>query len=305
MLAALAAARTGAAATVHDIHFLAEHVIESGMDAHYQGLPWPAGPLTPGEWRPAVDLSTAHTQTDFMNLDGSMIAIGAGRGIGQRWGYELFGFAAAMNVGGGRGEAPLGAAFLRDVPLDLPQRAAFMDPRGSLRDDGVGGAVVRERAVTAAHTARITAGALVQRLRVGHFAVDYRLLAGADAGTTGSMEHSNAATFVTPFVGWEQTRPLARRWTWSPRAMLLMPLPPADFRSRLTGPAFDIATPSAAATAKIGDPFVTLGVSLTHRPSGVEVDIGALAAFTLAEKQSHPGIDRAWAAHVAWRKRAR
>jgi hypothetical protein len=115
------------------------------------------------------------------------------------------------------------------------------------------------------------------------------------------MEHSNRATFATPFVGWEQTRPLARRWTWSPRAALFVPLPPADFRSRLTGPGFDIATPSDSAIAKIGDPFVTLGLALTHIPSGVELDLGSLVGYTLAEKQSHPGVDRAWALHVAWR----
>ncbi|HET7133790.1 MAG TPA: hypothetical protein VFJ95_16160, partial [Gammaproteobacteria bacterium] len=66
------AAGTAAADSEHDIHFLAEHVTESGMDAHYQSLPWPAGRLSPGEWQTSLDASSARTRTDFIDLDGSM-----------------------------------------------------------------------------------------------------------------------------------------------------------------------------------------------------------------------------------------
>src|SRR5262245_41444820 len=64
--AAVLACATARADPSHDIHYLAEHVPESGMDAHYQALPWPAGKLSRGAWQTSLDLSSASTRTEFI-----------------------------------------------------------------------------------------------------------------------------------------------------------------------------------------------------------------------------------------------
>ena len=110
--------------------------------------------------------------------------------------------------------------------------------------------------------------------------------------------------FVTPFVSWQQTRALGARWSWSPRAMVAWPLPEGDFDVCLSGPGFDVSTVQTGTPLRIGDPFAMLGLALTHRPSGLEIDLGETVLFPVLEQVSHPGVDRAWVVHLAWRQRA-
>jgi hypothetical protein len=291
-----------AADSSHDIHYLAEHVPESGMDAHYQSLPWPAGRLTRGEWQTSLDVSHAATRTDFIDLDGSMIAFAAATGASERWGYELLGFDSEMQVSGGGGRAVLGAGFLR-TPLHVPELAEYPAARGTVRQFGIGAAAVREIRARAPSSAQLIFGALVERVDVAGYELDYLLLAGPDAGVTGILDHSSRATFVTPFVAWQQTRALSRRWDWSPRAMFALPLPAGDFDARLVGPGFDVSTRADGSPLKIGDGSAMFGLALMHRPSGLEIDLGGMLFFPLHEHLSHPGVDRAVLTHVAWRRR--
>ena len=297
-------AGSAVADSLYDIHFLAEHVPESGMDAHYQSLPWPAGRLTPGEWQTSVDASHALTRTDFIRLDGSMLALAAATGLTERWGYELVTFDGDMRISGGGGRAPLDAGYIPGVPLRLPELAEYAHARGTLSQLGVGAAAVHEGRARSPTSAQLILGALLERVDLRGFELDYRLLAGADAGAAGILDHSSRATFFTPFVEWQQTRTLSRRWDWSPRALLAVPLPPADFDARLTGPGFDASTFGGGSPQKIGDPFATFGLALTHRPSGIEIDLGGMLFFPVAEQVSHPGVDRAVLTHVAWRRHA-
>jgi hypothetical protein len=305
-IAALVLAAPGAAA--EDIDFLAEHVPESGMDARYLSLPWPGGRLEPGEWQQLADLATVETRTDFIRLDGPMIAFAAAHGVSARWGYQAIGFYSDLSISGEKGRVLLAPGFLRGVPLDLPQLADFSNPRGTVRHFGMGAAIVLERAAAdAPRSAQLIAGMLLERLEVKGFALDYRLAAGADAGASGMLEHSSEATFITPFVGWQQTRRLGDGWTWSPRAMVGLPLPPGDFDGRLTSPGFDLKTPRDATgrQIEIGDGFIAVGLAFAHRPSGLEVDVGGMLFYAATEHVSHHGIERAVLLHLAWRHRAR
>ncbi len=299
ILLAVSAARVAAAQTDHDIHFTAEHVPESGMDAHYASLPWPAAHLAEGEWRPSVDLSTASTRTDFIDLDGPMVAVAATRGTGHERGYEVLGFFSEMEISGPGGRSVLAPDFLRDVPLDLPNAADFTEPRGTLQHFGVGAAYVRERGRK--RPSQLIVGVLLETADIAGFAMDYRLAEGADAGASGVLDHSSRASYLTPFVGWQQTRALSPRWTWSPRVSLTHPLPNGDLDGRLTGSGFDLGTPEDGSPLEFGDPFVTFGLALGHVPSGFEIDLGATALFAAAEHVSHDGVDRALVVHVAWR----
>ncbi|HZF30804.1 MAG TPA: hypothetical protein VE907_16940 [Gammaproteobacteria bacterium] len=273
------------------------------MDAHYQSLPWPAGPLTRGQWQTSLDVSHASTRTEFIDLDGSMLAFAVATGASERWGYELIGFDSEMQISGGGGRAVLGAGFLPGVPLHVPELAEYPAARGTLRQFGIGAAAVREGRARSPSSAQVIVGVLLEQVDVSGFELDYRLLAGPDAGVTGILDHSSRAAFLTPFVGWQQTRPLSRRWDWSPRALFAMPVPAGDFDARLLGPGFDVSTRAGGSPLKIGDGFATFGLALTHRPSGLEIDLGGMLFFAVAEHMSHPGVDRAVLTHVAWRRR--
>ncbi len=302
--AVLLAARLALAsepASEHDIHFLAEHVPESGMDAHYAALPWPTGRLEPGRWQTSVDFASASTRTDFIELDGPMVAVAGARGVTSRVGFELIAFYGEMNVSGGDGQSLLATSFLRGLPLDLPQLADWSHPRGTMRHFGAGAAMVRELAPAGVpRSAEFVAGLLLERLEVEGFEIDYTLNGGA---TSGVLDHSSRASFLTPFLGWQQTRTLSERWTWSPRAMLAYPLPPGDFDGRLSGPGFDLSTPSDGHALEIGDPYFTVGLAFAHRPTGLEVDLGGTLFYAAGEHVSHAGVERAVLVHVAWRRR--
>jgi hypothetical protein len=296
-------ARIAAADSEHDINFLKEHALESAMDAHYIALPWPPGQLDRRQPRFSVDLSAAHTETDFIEVDGPMVAVAAASGLTDQWGYEAMGFYSDMRVSGGVGLAPLEADFLA-VPLDLPAPAEFANPRGTLRQFGVGGAAVRQQGDGDTRSAQFIAGFVLEQVDARGYETDYVLAGGADAGAAGIVDHSGTATFVTPFVSWQRTRALGTRWSWSPRATVAWPLPANDFDLRLTGPGFDVSSAQTGTPLRIGDPFAVLGLALTHRPSGFEIDLGETALFPVFEQVSHPGVDQAWVVHLAWRQRA-
>ena len=118
------------------------------MDAHYAALPWPTGRLEPGRWQTSVDFASASTRTDFIELDGPMVAVAGARGVTSRVGFELIAFYGDMNVSGADGQSLLATSFLRGLPLDLPQLADWSHPRGSMRHFGAGAAMVRELAPT-------------------------------------------------------------------------------------------------------------------------------------------------------------
>jgi len=291
--AALAIAAPAVGASDYDIHYLAEHVTESGMDAHYQTLPWPNPPLEQHRWEPSVDVSTAHTTTDFMDLDGPMVAFAATRGAAPGRGYELLGFYSTMKISGGSARLTLSPKSL-SVPLDLPQPADFSNPRGTYRHYGVGAALVRDRG----HSAQLVAGLLLENVNAMDFKLDYTLADVPDSATSGVIDYSHHATFLTPFVGWQRTNRLSQHWAWTPRARFIYPLPPGDMDVRLTGPGFDV---TAEDPIDVGDPYVAVGLALSHAPSGVEVDLGSMLFYPLAERVSHAGVDNAFVLHVAWR----
>ncbi len=290
----------------HDIYFLTEHAAESGMDANYLALPWPGDRLDEHRWLWSADLAFVHTETDFIRLDGPTVAGGAFKRVAERWGYGLLGFYGDQRVSGDPGRVELTAGLLHGVPLDLPQPAEFTNARGSIRDLGVGALAVHELpSRRAAVSNQITSGGLIEQLDLDGYRFDYRLGAEPDSTSSGVLDHSLSASFVTLLVGWQQIRPLAELWTWSPRALLAYPLPPADFKVRLTGPGFERQSPADGPGFEIGDPFIALGLALAHRPSGLEIDIGETLLFPALEHQSHPGVGRVWLIHFAWRQRGR
>lgn len=282
-----------------DFFFLAEHLPEGVEEARYFSLPWPETNLEPGGWQPIVGLGGADVGADFARARGGLATLGVSHAWSSSWGLEIFGFYGSFAVSGDEGEDVLREFAVSGVPLDLPERARFSDPRGTFLHSGLGFAVARTTAGRRPWT--FLGGLLLERLELDRYRYDYQLLGGADAGASGVLDLSGSNDFVTPYAGVSVTLPLGQRWLALPRAQLGVPLPPGDLDNRMTGPGFDLSTASTGADpGKIGDGFFTLGAGLRDRVSGIEIDLGATLAFPLIQGWTHRGVDRAWLVSVVW-----
>jgi hypothetical protein len=284
-----------------DIHFLAEHAVESGMDDRYMALPWPSRSVGAHTWQSSVDVASATTTTHFVRLDGSLVSAAAAHGITPRWGYEIMGSFGRLRLSGSLGGERLTQGYLSAVPLDLPAQANFTGTRGTETLEAAGVAAIHELAPPdSSVSAQLVFGFLLERVDVDGFEMNYRLASGADSGATGALGYDAHASFVTPFVGWQQTRPISAHWSWSPRALFLDPRPPRALTTRIAGRDFVLST-AGESSIPIGDGFATAGLAFAHRPSGLEIDVGGLLYYAVGESATHPGVTHARILHVAWR----
>lgn len=286
-----------------DIDYIAEHLPESGMDARFLALPWPAGRLEAGRWQTTVEAGYAETAASLLKLDGPLLAAAAAYPFRDGRAIEGMAFYDALTVSGGRAREVLNPTFARP-PLDLPEHADFSNPRGDYLYYGAGIGLLWQVPSGADRWWTFAAGALWTRLELDGFQVDYEVATGASAGARGILDHSSTNDYATPFVGLQLTRPLGERFSISPRAMAVAPLPKGDFTGRITGPGFDLG--GAGATSgrgtNIGDPFVALGLEVLHRPTGLGIDLGGALYFAGAEGIVHKGVSRALSLQVTWHR---
>jgi len=291
-----------ARAASEDVHFIAEHLPEAGQDARYNALPFLANRMEAGKWQQTLQVGYAQADAEFLHISGPMLAFNAGRGLSDTWGVSVLGFYDAMKVSGDTGRQVLHPIYFHNLPLDLPQTAEFSNPRGDYLHWGIGGAFIRELSPAgAARRWTLTGGLLYDHLEIRNYQMDYRILAGRDAGVTGILDHSSDVNYVLPYLGVQYTRPLGSSWSLAPRLVAGAPVPPGDFDARLTGPGFDVSTAKGQGTpGKIGDAFLGLSIGLIHLRSGLELDLGSTLSYPLLEKASHPGVTKALMVQVAW-----
>jgi hypothetical protein len=308
-LLALVAAATPRAARAasprEDVHFIAEHIPEAAQDARWFALPWPIDRLEAGRWQSGFVLGGADAAAAPYEVRGALAAAGASRALSERWALDLIGFVDRFSISGGAADQILSAPFLDQAPLDLPARARFDRARGTVSHEGLGLGALRELSPPDADTRwMLRFGAFLERLETSEFEVGYTLLDGADAGTSGVLDHSSDATFVTPYLGAQRLSPLGAHWQLAWRFLAGAPLPAGDFDGRLTGPGFDLGSARGdGSPARIGDSFFALGVAFVHRPSGLDLDLGSVLAFPAFETATHPGLDRAYLVQVGWHPR--
>ncbi len=285
-----------------DIDYVTEHLPESGMDARFTALPWPAERLRQGEWQTAVEGGYVDTAASFLTLDGPMIAASAAYSFRDGWALAGMGFYDALTISGSRGREILNPTFARP-PLDLPESADFSHPRGDYLYTGAGIGLLWDRpGPTPDRWLTFTAGVLWTRLELTGFQMDYVVATGQSAGAKGILDHSSTNDYATPFVGLQQTRLIGERFSIAPRVLAAAPLPKGDFTGRITGPGFDLGGKNATSGrgTNIGDPFVALGLEILHRPSGLGVDLGGAAYFAGGEGIVHKGVSRALTLQIVW-----
>jgi hypothetical protein len=286
-----------------DIDYILEHVPESGMDARYVGFPWPGRRLESGTWQTTLQAGYANTAASFLRLDGPLLSGSATYSFRDRWAVAGIGFYDAITISGDRGREVLNPFFVHP-PLDLPEFADFSNPRGDYLYWGAGAALLwKPTPAGADRWWTFEAGLLWSRLDLDNFAVDYTVATGRSAGASGVLDHSLHANYATPFVGLQWNRPLGSRFLLSPRALAVVPLPPADFPGRITGPGFDLSSDSPGGRAgQIGDAFLDLGLEIQHLPTGLALDLGSALYFAGAESITHPGVSRAVTFQLIWHR---
>ncbi len=286
-----------------DIDYIAEHLPESGQDARFLSLPWPAGRLEAGQWQTTLQAGYVGTEASLFKLDGPMFAGAAAWSFRDGWAVEGLGFYDALTISGGRGREILNPSFARP-PLDLPEYADFSNPRGDYLHYGAGLGLLWQRPSGPDRWWTFAAGALWTRLELDGYQVDYRVATGASAGASGVLDHSSTNDYTTPFVGIQWTRPLGQSFSISPRAIAVSPLPKGDFTGRITGPGFDLGSKDAVSGrgTNIGDPFVGLGMEILHRPTGLALDLGGTVFFAGTEGVVHEGVSRALTLQIAWHR---
>lgn len=284
-----------------DVHWVAEHVPESAQDARAFAIPWPRDDRQAGRWRLFAGVAGQDATAEFVRQRGGLLTLGAERAVGARSRLLVFGFYDRFTVGGTSGDDVLRVPFGGAVGLDLPERARFSRPRGTVSHAGIGVAWARELGAASPARWSLEAGAFASRLDLTGYRFDFVLLGGADAGRSGVLDHSLGATYLTPFVGLERRVPLGERWLLRPRGLVGIPLPNADFPWRIRGAGFGGTSNDAGNRAgKIGDGFVVLGAGLLDRRSGFELDLGTALSYSVFEHASHTGIDRAFLLSLVW-----
>ena len=286
-----------------DIDYIAEHLAETALDVGYFAIPWPTEALAPDRWQAGLTVGWSEASDDAFDFRGGAFGVQAFRPVSARIVLGIGGFYDSFEVGGGSGELALRPGFVPDVPLDLPEFAQFSNPRGTFRHYGLVGQWFYELGQHPERGWSILAGLAADHLELDGYRFDTYCWV-ALMPEPSFLDHSSQATYFTPFVGVQRRFPLTQNWALAAHMVFGEPGSVGDIDGRITGPGFDLSSQDPGGTpGDIGDNFLSLGVSLRHRPSGIEVDIGSTLSYPLFESETRPGIHRALLLLVTWSPR--
>lgn len=287
---------------IETIEFVQEHLAEVAMDNRYATLPlWGQTGSPEDRWTFVSQVAFAQTRTGALTIEGPMISAGASRQIAGDWNLDGFAFFDDLNLTSGTDQRPLEVGFASGVPLSLPEAAAFNDLSGSARSFGLGVAVRRASEMRFLHSFQWTAGLLWHRVELRDYALNFRILEGADAGATGVVNYSGTYSHIAPFGGIAWPREY-NHWTVTPHAQAVLPLPRRGVVGEISGSGYDLRgdTGKTGVGTPFGDPSVTLGLDITYKPWHVTFDVGSTISQALVEPFIHQGIDSNWLISASW-----
>jgi hypothetical protein len=276
-----------------NVEFVAEHLPEVAMDNRYASLPlWTRlDAASNARWKLSVNAGYSKSKAGDLSLAGPMLALGGSKRLSEAWSISAFAFLDNLKFSGGGDRRPLNVLFARGVPLSLPVDAEFSGLRGSARDTGVGIGARRAAHLRLWGEYEWAAGVLWQRFALRDYSMRYRVIAGAQAGTTGTLDYSATYTHVTPYFGLAWPRAHGR-WTSTPHVQVAVPLPRRGVAGRITGAGFDVSGNGKG--KRFGDTSVTIGWDLTYEPWHVSVDLGTVVSQMLLERPNHEGVQQNW-----------
>jgi len=291
------------AGAVEDIEFVAEHLSEVPMDNRFATLPlWSAtAEATPG-WTFVGQVGYADTTVGNLQAAGPLLSVATSRPISPRWNLGLFVFYDRLSLTGNHDERPLQTKFAPDTPFARPVNSEFNNLDGWMNHYGAGLRMTFASGSGRLSAVRWVGGILWQRVELRDYRLDYELLEGDDAGTTGQIDFDADYTHYTPFIGFEIPREGAR-WAMTPHMLAAWPNPRRGVVGHITGPGFDLRgdQEQAGAGTHFGDPSITLGFDVTYLPAHLTVDVGTLVTQALVEPVVHKGIDTNWVISCLWR----
>ena len=282
------------AAAPESFEFLAEHLAEGAVDNRYASLPvWNRADFAGRErWFGSVQVGYSRTVAGNMRLSGSLVSVAVGRELPSGWELSGFAFFDRLTFAGSGGVRPLRILFVASTPLDLPADARFGSLEGSARDIGIGFAIARPAESHLLGHYRWQLGGFWQAVTLDDFGVNFQLLSGRTAGTSGRSDYSGRYAHLTPFAGvsWQMGQ---RKWRFSPHVLLAVPLPRRGIQGRISGPGFDLRGDTAAngEGKHFGDAALNLGLEITFTPWNLSVDVGSAITQALIEPIVHKGVD--------------
>lgn len=290
----------GSAAAKDDIEFVAEHLPEVAMDNRYATLPVWNATTASDRWSFTAQAGLGQTAAGSLRIGGPMLAAAASRALSRRWSVTLLGFTDRLSLSGAD-ERQLQTLFAPSTPIARPVDARFEHLDGRMQHDGAGlsAATFSDRGWLGAHG--WVAGVLFEQVKLSDYRWDFTILAGRSTGTRGHIDFDHDYRHVTPFLGLQLMRERGD-WTFSPHALVALPLPRRGFAGHIATAQFDIRgdTADAGNGKHFGDPSVTLGLDVTYRPAHLSFDIGTAVTQRLLEPHIHKGVDSDWVISVHW-----
>jgi len=282
-------------AASHSFEFVAEHLPEVAMDNRFAVLPlWIGGTLPPESWQFTAQGAVARIESGGLTLDGPMVSAAAVWALDDRWSVVALGFFDALRFSGASDQRPLDT-LVTQTPLALPAEALFTNLQGTYRNAGAGVAFNLQANQGWLGEHQWVVGTLYQRVQLRDYRAAYTVLEGPSTGAAGFADYSGEYNFFTLFAGLALPRHNGS-WSFSPHALLAIPLPRRALQGRITGPGFDLSgdTTKTGSGKHFGDTSVTLGFDVVYEPWRLSVDIGSFVSQALVEPAVHKGVDRNW-----------
>ena len=203
---------TSAHAATEDMDFVAEHLPEAAMDNRLLSLPLDFADNLPREqWSADLGALAERIESGNVRLSGPGVGLGLRRQVSRSWAVLGAAFFDHLALSGDTEARPVAPVFSTSFPISLPANAVLGNQRGNVDLSGLG---VAMRYQPAARPYAFTFGALRQNVKLDGYRVDYRLVDGPSAGTSGTLDYSTDYSFWVPFatfrVAHARTRTAAR-----------------------------------------------------------------------------------------------
>ncbi|MBI2362590.1 MAG: hypothetical protein HYV15_04330 [Elusimicrobia bacterium] len=310
VLAAGAAAPSSAAVNGQgqDFGSRALKASEAALNNQFLSIPLPMTHYLKGKWQLGVSGGYSDVDAGVLRLRGGAAGVGFSYAVADKLGVYVLGFVNDQKVSGGGRELLL-TPFLRAAPIATGESAEFSGVGGSARQLGFGAAGVYDPFVKdeKGFSMPFFAGLLLDRFELRNVKAGYRMLSGADAGQTGTLDLSGSYTFLMPMMGVQAAVDLGEKVRLVPAVLFSKTVGAKPQEGRITGTApkvFDLSGDSRSAGSSDAD-FNTFvfapGCTVVYRPWGLSTNLGATLFKRAVGAKLFDGVQKILYLDLSWR----
>ena len=269
--------------------YVAEHILESPMNARY---------LATSATNTDSPDHTLATQPGYASFNAQQFGVRVAM-LDFNWKltdtnesqWSLFAFYDLLDLTGRDAPALIQASFADVSPLPASFNANISNVRGRAEHFGIGLFYTWRRPASADWQA----GMIIESLRVSEFSMRFDSTDTTPV-ISGKLDYAADYTAFTPIVAFNMQPDALFEGQYSGRGRLVgaLPLPRVGFEGSLQSGSVQASgsTETAGNGTHIPDPFIGFSYVITHRTSGVSIDIGATVFTALFEPVIHKGISR-------------